>query len=436
MATMNFPDTPAVDEIYTAPNGVEYQWDGSAWNVVSAAAGVPGPQGEAGPIGPTGPTGPIGPGFKYDGRIPTEADLAGVFAVTAIGEFWITDDKGEGWQMVANSNAAGGKAWSELGRLVGQDGVAGPQGIQGETGAQGVAGATGPQGPAGVEGPAGPTGPKGDQGEQGIPGLGITFKGRVATVGDLPSTAAQGDMYIVDATGDSWVWSASAAAFENAGPIVGPKGEQGVAGPTGSQGPAGADGATGPAGPKGDTGAQGPQGIQGPPGADGTGGGGAYLPLAGGTMTGGITLPTTVQSLTFGTSTYNVFGASGGIAMRYGTANIANFTATGTTFFQKITTPATGQGVEFGSGGAYLSKVGTGIGVYSGGGLRLTLDATKHTSTVPLVLPADPTAALEAATKQYVDSKAGATIVSVATGATEPAASGYPEGALLVRYTP
>jgi hypothetical protein len=170
--------------------------------------------------------------------------------------------------------------------------------------------------------------------------------------------------------------------------------------------------------------------------AAGGGATGAYLPLAGGTMTGGITLPTTVQGLTFGTSTYNVFGASGGIAMRYGTANIANFTATGATFFQKITTPATGVGLEFGSGGGYFAKVGTGFGLYAGGQQRMAVNDVLHTSSVPIKLPADPAEPLHAATKQYVDSKAGATIVSVADGATEPTASSYPEGALLVRYTP
>jgi hypothetical protein len=153
-------------------------------------------------------------------------------------------------------------------------------------------------------------------------------------------------------------------------------------------------------------------------------------------MTGSITLPTTVQGLIFGTSTYNVFGASGGIAMRYGTTNIANFTATGTTFFQKITTPASGVGIEFGSGGGYLAKVGTGFALYAGGQQRMAVNDVLHTSSVPIKLPADPIDPTHAATKAYVDSKAGATIVSVADGATEPAAADYPEGALLVRYTP
>jgi hypothetical protein len=597
MATMNFPDTPAVDEIYTAPNGVQYQWDGSVWNVVSVGAGLPGPQG---PQGEPGPAGPAGAGLKYAGRVDNEAALASVAGVTAIGEFWITDDLGEGWQMVAISQAPDGKGFTSLGRLVGQDGAPGVDGIDGKDG-QSVRymgrinnyaeleairpGAKGGQiyitndtgegyfaiaiddpnvvtawefmgrlvGSDGAEGPIGPTG------AQGPAGVGINLKGRVATVADLPATAAQGDTYVVDADGNAYSWSDTDSTYLNLGKVVGP---QGATGPQGSQGiqgeagPAGADGAIGPTGPKGDTGVAGPTGPKGDTGpagptavsadagntavlgtdgkvfvpsggggggayvplaggnmtgalgiftasgfalkagksstdfygqyqattgqyrlekagasvmewgpttnqsfkplllpADPTnpleaatkkyvdqvaagGGAGAYLPLAGGTMTGGITLPTTVQGLTFGTSTYNVFGASGGIAMRYGNANIANFTATGTTFIQKITTPASGVGIEFGSGGGYLAKVGTGFALYAGGQQRMTVNDVLHTSLVPIKLPSDPTDPLHAATKQYVDFKASPTIVSIADGATEPAASGYPEGALLVRYTP
>jgi hypothetical protein len=161
--------------------------------------------------------------------------------------------------------------------------------------------------------------------------------------------------------------------------------------------------------------------------------GGASLPLAGGTMTGGIVLPTTVQSLTWGASTYNIFGASGGVAIRYGNANIVNFTSTGATFIQKITTPGTGPGVEFGSGGGYLSKVGTGIGAYVGGNLRWSFGSTEHTTTLPIVLPGDPTKALQAAPKQYVDAKP--TIISAPAGSTPPDAALYPNNTLFVEFT-
>lgn len=562
-----------------------------------------GGEGEVGPMGPQGPAGADG----KDGAVGPEGPQGPAGANGA-------DSTVPGPQGIQGE--VGPKGDVGLPGEVGPKGDIGNTGPQGETGPAGPAGAEGPMGP---QGPQGDVGPKGDQGDQGIPGLGITFQGRVATVGDLPATAVQGDMYIVDATGDAWVWSNDAGAFENAGPIVGPTGPQGEAGPEGAVGP---QGETGPAGPtavsadadntatlgtdgflyvgkptgylptsggdmtgtinvKGDgavafmmdngfnfqavnqssalrygtksvlgfnenevvaavpfravaapttdmqvankkyvddlvaasaatgdylpltggalTGMLGMTGSGTQPLRFGSepagnynltmlaseggmkwqfnsdplftwtktsldaakpitlpsaptldlqaatkkyvddkvaagGGAGAYLPLAGGTMTGAITLPTTVQSLTWGN--YNVFGGGGGVAVRFNTGNIVTFTGTGATFTQKITTPATGVGIEFGSGGGYLAKVGTGFALYAGGQQRMAVNDVLHTSLVPIKLPADPADPLHAATKQYVDSKAGATIISVADGATEPAAADYPEGALLVRYTP
>ena len=734
MASMNFPDTPAVDELYTAPNGVQYQYDGSVWNVVAAAAGVPGP------AGPQGPAGPAGAGLKYVGRVPTTADLAGVIGITAVGEFWIVNETGEGWQCVENSSVPEGKSFSDLGRLVGEDGkdgtdglgfryigrvntyadlpaiidratvgevyiandtgvgyqcialssepsgktwydlgrlvgedgvdgkdgvdgtagysaryagrietytelealmpnarpgqfyitndrgegyyalessntpgtvsawefmgrligadgvegpagptgpqgpagmginlkghvatvadlpatatqgdtyivdadgnayswsdadntylnigkivgpqgeqgIQGPQGIQGETGPQGPAGvdgavgpagadgvagadgkdgAVGPQGPAGADGAVGPKGDTGDQGIQGIQGeagpqglpgadgpagadgaegpagpqgdqgpagVGITLKGRVATEADLPTGAAQGDTYVVDETGNAWSWTDSTSSYTDLGKVVGPQGPVGATGPQGVKGDTGPAGPTGPQGPKGDqgmmgydgqkgaTGATGPAGPAGPTavskdagntavlGSDnllfvpaGTGGGGAYLPLAGGAMTGTIA-SSSATPISF-INTYSLFSANGGVSFRFGATDLMAFSSSSVIAYKPLITPATGPGVQFGSGGAYMSKTGTGAGVYAGGALKWTFDTASHTSMVPIVLPADPQQPSHAATKQYVDSAvagaggSGATIVSVADGATEPAASGYPEGALLVRYTP
>jgi hypothetical protein len=215
-------------------------------------------------------------------------------------------------------------------------------------------------------------------------------------------------MYIIDETGDAWIWSEIDAAFENAGPIVGPTGDQGPTGPTGATGP------TGPTGPAG------PQGLPGPTaisvdagntatlGTDGlifvpagTGGGGAYLPLAGGIMTGPITMPTgTVMNYTSG---YSMFTATGGVSFRAGTIDLISFASNGIYATRPIYTAATGVGVGFGVGAGYMSKVGNGIGVYTAGAVRWTFDTTAHTSYVPIVLPADPVAPLQAATKQYVD---------------------------------
>jgi hypothetical protein len=115
-----------------------------------------------------------------------------------------------------------------------------------------------------------------------------------------------------------------------------------------------------------------------------------FLKLSGGTMTGTITTPTTVPALTFGTSGYNVFGASGGVAVRSGTANIVNFTSAEIAATKPITTAGTGVGVRFGSGGPSLSKSGTSIA-----------------SSAPITVAAAPTADTQLANKAYVDSKAG-----------------------------
>ena len=162
-------------------------------------------------------------------------------------------------------------------------------------GGGGIEGPVGPQGPAGPAGPTGPAGPKGDpgpagtngadgsdgqQGEQGAPGLGIRYKGEVASVDELPATGnVQGDLWVIGnrdddtAPAESYVWD-DTDGWLYAGRIQGPQGvagPQGPAGPAGAKGDAGTDGAdstvpgpkgdTGPAGPKGDTGPAGPQGA-------------------------------------------------------------------------------------------------------------------------------------------------------------------------------
>jgi|694.fasta_scaffold16622_19 hypothetical protein len=156
----------------------------------------------------------------------------------------------------------------------GVDGAPGPAGEPGKDGIDGSDGEPGPVGPQGEPGAVGPEGPQGIQGIpgiQGAPGLGITYRGNVATVDDLPDTAAQGDLWTVaePAPAHGFVWDEDAYDWVDAGPVQGP---QGVAGPQGVQGPAGEPGAVGSQGPQGipgEAGPAGPAGIQGERGEPG-----------------------------------------------------------------------------------------------------------------------------------------------------------------------
>jgi hypothetical protein len=218
-------------------------------------------------------------------------------------------------------------------------------------------------------------------------------------------------MYIIDATGNAFIWSDADGAFEDAGPLVGPTGPQGIQGPQGPAGADGAPGATGPQGPAGPTAVSANAGNTATLGTDGlifvpagSGGGGDYLPLAGGIMTGPITMPPgTVMNYT---NTYSMFTANGGVSFRFGAADLISFASNGIYATKPIYTPASGVGIGFGVGAGYMSKVGQGIGAYIAGAQKLLLDVSLHTSANPIQLPADPVAPLQAATKQYVDAAA------------------------------
>ena len=160
----------SVNRIISNKSLGNYYWDGKASWFEQAAVDTtaPGGGGAPGPPGPTGPAGPIGP--------------------------------------------------------PGSAGAAGPPGA---TGAAGPAGATGPQGPIGLTGATGAAGP------QGVPGnTGAT--GPQGPIGNTGATGPQGPIGLTGATGPQ-----------------GPIGNTGPAGPTGATGATGLTGATGPAGPTG-----------------------------------------------------------------------------------------------------------------------------------------------------------------------------------------
>ncbi len=247
--------------------------------------------------GLVGPMGPQGISITFKGSVATSGNLP--LIGNSVNDAYIVDADGDlyVWD---------GAAWDNVGRIVGPTGPTGPQGAASTV--AGPTGATGPTGPQGVgstvAGPTGPTGPQGagstvagptgPTGSQGLQGTSITFKGTVATVGNLPGGAAVNDAYIVEADGDLYVWDGT--AWDNVGQIVGPPGPTGPqgSGPTGSAGPTGptgpvsdVGGPTGPTGPggptgTGDTGPTGPTGPGGPTGVGGVGPTGPTGPQASG----------------------------------------------------------------------------------------------------------------------------------------------------------
>jgi hypothetical protein len=132
------------------------------------------------------------------------------------------------------------------------------------------------------------------------------------------------------------------------------------------------------------------------------GGGASGLPLTGGTMSGTIASPIATP-MSF-MNTYSLFSQNGGVSFRFGATDLIAFSSTGIINYKGMTTPASGIGVQFGSGGGYLSKGGSnGIGAYIGGQLRWTFGATEHMSTLPIAVSAEATAVNHLETKSYVD---------------------------------
>ena len=144
----------------------------------------------------------------------------------------------------------------------GDTGERGPQGIKGDKGDKGDIGLTGPQGikgdkgdkgDKGETGATGPTGPKGDKGDTG---KGLTIKGSLSDISQLPVIGVEGDGWLIN--GELYVWVGD--KWENVGNIKGPKGDVGATGPKGDVGLTGAKGDKGDIGL---TGAKGDKGVDG-----------------------------------------------------------------------------------------------------------------------------------------------------------------------------
>lgn len=194
--------------------------------------GPQGAQGIQGPVGPQGPKGDDGTSFSVKGRVAALVDLPGSPGV------------GDAYIVTAASDSLflwDGTTWQNMGTIVG------PKGDKGDPGAPG---AQGPQGP------------------QGDAGQGITIKGTVGGIVDLPPTPTAGDAYVVTNEGAA-LYYFDGTVWIDLGSLKGPQGDTGATGPQGPQGP---QGAPGPVGPEGPQGPQGIQGIQGPQGTQGPAG--------------------------------------------------------------------------------------------------------------------------------------------------------------------
>lgn len=290
--TMPFVRLNADRVIETSTDGVSFEATGSSGHIIEDKDGVIMPQrsrlrfeggtvedrdgvtvvtamqGEQGPEGPIGPEGPRG-----------ETGPAGSVMVPAVNEMgYISWELQETATPPAPAYIRGPQGPQGVAGPTGPQGMRGPSGIQGIAGPQGIMGkqgATGPAGPTGPQGPAGATGATGPQGPAGKDGLSLYVEDIYPTLSSLRSAFPTGNtsMYMVEEDMNCYIWSEQTSAWVSVGKLQGPEGPKGETGATGPQGPAGATGPEGPQGiqgPAGEQGAIGPEGPQGPAGRSGT----------------------------------------------------------------------------------------------------------------------------------------------------------------------
>ena len=197
MAAFDFPNSPSVNDVYTA-NSVSYKWDGTVWKRVSAT-GAQGGTGATGAQGATGPTGAQG----QTGAQAYISDNAPSSGITN-GDLWWDSNSGDFSIYYNDGNSS---EWIEVGSTgpTGPTGAQGATGSGGATGAQGATGPTGAQGAAGSNGSTGAQGAAGAQGAQGATGSGGST-GPAGPTGTTGNTGAQG------ATGSTGAQGASGSA--------------------------------------------------------------------------------------------------------------------------------------------------------------------------------------------------------------------------------
>ena len=314
--------------------------------------GATGPKGATGPQGPTGANGNPGSAgqrgglwnYSSGGLSGTGSSLSWTrpdYKPSILGDWTLNTSNGNVYQCTVAGDTSTAR-WTYRGNIKGVKGDAGAQGATGDRGATGATGAvgktgavgpTGPTGPRGLQGPTGAkgdtgdrgaTGPQGSPGSAGTPGSngtrgGIWYYNTSNSSGNLVhksgtgkwtnsgiTAAIVGDMAINTATSNIYKCttggSASVAVWTYTGNI---KGATGAKGDAGAKGATGDRGATGPVGA---TGPQGPAGVVSTVATVGAGNaitsvtqknssmtftkGTTFLTIAGGTLTGALTVST------------------------------------------------------------------------------------------------------------------------------------------------
>ena len=189
MAAFNFPNSPSVNDTYTA-NGVSFKWNGEIWQRISASTGAQGATGPTGAQGATGATGAQGATGNNGSTGPT-----GPTGPTGA----------QGAQGATGATGAQGAQGN-----TGSGGAQGATGSGGSTGAQGAAGAQGSTGATGAQGATGSTGPTGAQGATGSTGA----QGALATINSNTNN------YVLTATGTANTIQGESALTFNAGSLV------------------------------------------------------------------------------------------------------------------------------------------------------------------------------------------------------------------------
>lgn len=224
--------------------------------------GPEGPKGDTGPQGPKGDPGADGTSFVIKGRYGTLDELMAAHPTGSEGEAWAVGSAADNDVYLWDVDK---QMWNNIGSM---QGPPGPQGPAGQDGAQGPAGPAGADGQDGAQGIQGPPGQDGANGQDGVNGA--TFTPFVSDTGKLSWTNDKG--------------LPNPASVDIKGP-------PGAAGQDGAQGPAGVDGAPGTDGKTayqyavdgGYTGTEAQfQALMGT---------GPWLPLAGGAMSGMLTVP-------------------------------------------------------------------------------------------------------------------------------------------------